>query len=700
MTDLKSTDVGNLSGGTQDEGQKPESTSPWPLRKIKRLFVPLALVGIILFGLFLRVEDFGQWLDHKEDTFFNDKPLLGALDGYFYLRLSRDLLEGSYDAHDSLRNAPKGFVRPAVPPMLSYVTAGICRLTGWHLDWVGFFLPAILGALIAIPLFAFGRYMSCSVGGIAAALLGVSASYAVYRGGMGWFDTDCLNVTWSLAISYCFMRFGLGSSLHLPDAGKNLRSFMRIRGKWLVAGLIFVIFFFWWWDQSPGAVAILSGIPLITGLALFIASTKRRKLLAFLISGVLAVLVLLVLFGLGDGAEDMLVLAKSQYKHITKQPQGEAPSFALSISEQSKPSFGYIVQATTASIPVFFAAIFGIIVLIVRKPKAVVFLLPIIFLGVLSVAFSSRFLIFLSPLLALGFGQAIGCVWRIKWHQLGFRFGAIVAIIVALFFSFSMLMSGVTAWPKTDAARVAGMAQLAEHTPVDAVIWSWWDNGYAINYFARRATIHDGQLHGVQQSRDVATSLSTHDPALASLFIRLYVAKGPAGIKSIPESKRNDPNAYSVPSEAPSVYLYLDSLMMSTLPIWFGFADEYRDRPPVIYQPVFDLVLGEDRCVYRGGERILDADAGVFRWGSTRYALKQFMVREARRAWIQTYEREKGGCFEFMAPRGFGALMEKSVTESIFNRLFIRVDPKLGQWFDPIIVNSPDFQIWEVVTGN
>lgn len=652
-------------------------------RRMSRWLVPLILVAVILFGLLLRVEDFSAWRNESGATFFDNKPLLGALDGYFYLRMARDLLEHTYAAHDILRNAPDGYPRPWPPPLISCMAAGICRVTGWQIDWVGFFLPAFLGSLLAIPLFAFGRYLSCPAAGIAAALAGLFAPYVIYRGGMGWFDTDCMNVTWTLATAYCFMRFSHDMSAR--------------RYGWLLAGFAFTGLFLWWWDQARGVVLVISLFPMVVGAALFYRPRSGTEW-----SGLALVIFAFILLGtlysswLSDQIGNCFALTKGQVEHITRQSQGDLPKFALSISEQDTPSFRYVIAATTCSITVFILSALGFILLALRKRMVIMFLLPTFGLAILSIAYAERFLIFLTPLLALGFGYVIGGIWKLRWLHRGLVWVAVVAAGLALSFPLHTLLTGATAWPKTDASRVAGMVQMAEQTPTNALIWTLWDNGYAVNYFARRATISDGQIHGSEQSRVAAIPMATTNSVLAANFMRFYAAYGRKGIQMIRPADRDNPEFYPAPTRGRPVYIFLDSMTMATMPIWYPFGTSVAGGPETVYQPFYNLLLATDG-VYGSQGLVIDTEAGILRDSTNYCGLRQFMARETEGAWIKEYNRKDGGCFELMAPRGFGVLMNQEVTESVFNRLFVRVDPRMGQWFDPVLNQSPEFQIWKVL---
>ncbi|MEI6809466.1 MAG: STT3 domain-containing protein, partial [bacterium] len=607
-------------------------SSGQPRRRKSRWLIPLIFLAVMLFGLFSRVEDFSTWRNESGATFFDNKPLLGALDGYFYLRMARDLLEHTYTTHDILRNAPDGYPRPWPPPLISCMAAGISRVTGWQLDWVGFFLPAFLGSLLAIPLYAFGRYLSCPAAGIAAALAGLVAPYVIYRGGMGWFDTDCMNVTWTLATAYCFMRFSHDTSTR--------------RYRWLLSGFAFTGLFLWWWDQARGVVLVLSLLPMVFGLVLFYRPRSSAEW-AGLALVVFTFLLLSALYSswLSDQLGNCFALTKGQIQHITKHSQGDLPKFALSISEQNTPSFRYIIDATTCSITAFILSALGFVLLALRKKKIIMFLLPTFVLAILSITYAERFLIFLTPLLALGFGYIVGGIWKLHWLHRGLAWAAVVAAGLALSSPLYTLLTAATAWPKTEASRVAGMVQMAEQTPTNALIWTLWDNGYAVNYFARRATISDGQIHGLEQSRIAATPMATTNSLFAARFMRFYAAYGRKGIQRIRPVDRDNPESYPVPTMGRPVYMFLDSMTMATVPIWYAFGTSVTNDAETVYQPFYGLLLAPDG-VYGPQGLIVDTGAGILRDSTNYCGLRQFMAREAEGAWIKEYDRKDGGCFE------------------------------------------------------
>ncbi|MFO7728885.1 MAG: STT3 domain-containing protein, partial [Desulfonatronovibrio sp.] len=205
----------------------------------RRWFEALALILILCIGLFVRLEDLDDWKERPSEAFYQNEPLLTCFDGYYYLNFTRDLLWGNYDRIDWKRDVPDGTERPFPPPLLSVVTAGIAKISPYSLNWIAAVLPAFIGVLLAVPLYAMGRFYGGAAMGLTAALVGVVSPFYAYKSGLGWFDTDIMNVTWVMAIAWCALWFGVEKT---------------VRRYWYFAlGLIVSFLFYWWWDWDSGS---------------------------------------------------------------------------------------------------------------------------------------------------------------------------------------------------------------------------------------------------------------------------------------------------------------------------------------------------------------------------------------------------------------------------------------------------------------
>ncbi|MDR2800057.1 MAG: dolichyl-diphosphooligosaccharide--protein glycosyltransferase subunit STT3 [Desulfovibrio sp.] len=74
--------------------------------------------------------------------------------------------------------------------------------------------------------------------------------------------------------------------------------------------------------------------------------------------------------------------------------------------------------------------------------------------------------------------------------------------------------------------QAEGLSYLKNNSAEDAVIWNWWDWGYAAHHFARRRTISDGARHGGPSLFLPAAVYTTADPRFARQIIKYTASKG------------------------------------------------------------------------------------------------------------------------------------------------------------------------------
>ncbi|MDR3176998.1 MAG: hypothetical protein LBU06_10780 [Desulfovibrio sp.] len=74
--------------------------------------------------------------------------------------------------------------------------------------------------------------------------------------------------------------------------------------------------------------------------------------------------------------------------------------------------------------------------------------------------------------------------------------------------------------------QAEGLSFLKNNSAEDAVIWNWWDWGYAAHHFARRRTISDGARHGGPSLFLPAAVYTTADPRFARQIVKYTASKG------------------------------------------------------------------------------------------------------------------------------------------------------------------------------
>lgn len=680
----------------------------------------LGIILIIIIGLVVRLEDLRDWKAQPQRAMYKGEPLLTTFDGYYYLTLARDLATGTYGKIDYRRAVPDYPKMPSPPPLLSVLGATIHKITGASFNWIGAVLPAFLGILLTVPLYLMARFYGGVLMAFVSSLVGILSFYYIYRSSLGWFDTDCMNVTWALLSSYLFLKFGIENS--------------HKRYLYCFGGFITWILFMWWWDQTPYVATALSLLPFIISIVFFYRPNKKE--------GILFLSALLFLFGivlLWKGADFPIKVIENifnQYNYISKKASADFPNLGITISEQSRATFNELILKTTNSNIVFFAAIFGLILLFIKRPKDSLFLSVPVALSILSYFFAKRFLIFMSPITAMGAGYFIAYCWnKLINYKVTLRLFLWLLIIA---FIMPSLINGLnkTFWPKEPPHLVDGMVYAGEHTPKDAVIWAWWDHGYPLIYFSNRGTVNDGSAHSPERSVYNGVPLATSNQRFAANFMRFYVSQGLSGIsklyKAFDENKARaqkfmkkvlsaGPKAakaiiaeanlkpvdkydstqkwleYFFPRKTRPVYLFLDWRLIGTSYWWFWLGSWDIEKHSGIhptYVAFYDLQLNND--IIKGSKVIVDINSGTMQLNNRKILLKRIIIVKQGKIIKRDFTHPSKLNFELLEPAQFGAITDSAIGESVFNKLFLRYQPD-PRYFRPLRLLSPSHQIWEVV---
>jgi asparagine N-glycosylation enzyme membrane subunit Stt3 len=432
------------------------------------------IAAIMLCGLAVRFKDLPQWYKNYNLTFSDNKPILTCMDGYYYLRFARELSEGGYKEQDELR---PGYNRPTYPPLMSSVSGFISRVSGASVEWIAFILAPIFGVLIFIPVYLLASSMYGRQGALFAGWIVLLAPIYAVRSGMGWFDTDVMNVTFPLMSAFCCMRF-------CRDP--------RIKGiLFLGATVIITALYMIWWDSVPLIALLISSTPLLIGLIIDSLPDSRTKydyrlfVLAFIIA-----VALINRTTLYTAVHDRLLHFTSVY--------GQA-------SEQDAPN--NLIMLVSGNPFIFAASVIGLIFLLVKRCRTMAYILPVLAVGLLGIK-AERYLIFLAPCMALGLGFACS---RLTHKP---TIICIVTAIIALYTQF--YATHTVSIPKLTTAQVDVMREIEHTTPTNAVIWAWWDYGYAVQYYSQRTALFDGTRHDTNVS---GFPFATPDMSTAFAFI-------------------------------------------------------------------------------------------------------------------------------------------------------------------------------------
>lgn len=693
-----------------------------------RIIVFLLLLLIIVFGWLLRLEDLGDWQNHSETAFYKGEPLLRGLDGYFYLTLARDQLEGNYA---KMRQSERTGLQHTLPraeiiPAASAIVAFIASYTELSERWAAVLLAPILGPLLAIPLFFIGRILGGTSMGLTAALLGISAPGFVERSELGWFDTDSLNVLFMLMLSYLFMGF-VGAK---PDRGRG----------YIVAAVFVYGGFIWWWDQAYAQITAIFVFLLAMTWILCQRPRHGERLLFFALM-VVACAMLFFLKG-----ETIMRAPLNQFiepiKLVVKNAPSEFPNVGITITELLAPPYQKIIINTAGGVIPFVAGVIGLILLFLRRPREIALLMPCLVLGLWGGFAAQRFMIFLGPMLALGSGFLVSCIWR-KW---GARCGlylliGLSALVLMFAISANLRNYQTTYLPTSLPVELAeGLERIQLTTPENAIIWSWWDFGHPIRYWSRRQPINDGHIEdGGERMTYSALPLATNNQRLAANFMRFYATHGQAGMAvvyravggdksrgfalikqimaagpqhtdsiltqaqlsqpppSFPSGSFASWQSFFFPNNALPVYLLLPAHLrkLSYWWFWFGSWSEQHHQGHHPIRVEFINLIEKDGS-FTNADLQVNITTGVVQHQDEHLQLDHLAVHDGSRFKHYPYSHGSGLTMLILKPLDAGILMDKQLAQSVFSQLYFFNDTT-AKYFRPVLVHGLIYQLWEVL---
>jgi dolichyl-diphosphooligosaccharide--protein glycosyltransferase len=161
---------------------------------------------------------------------------------------------------------------------------------------------------------------------------------------------------------------------------------------------------------------------------------------------------------------------------------------------------------------------------------ALALMLPLFFLSLLSLKMGVRFAMFGGPAFALGLGLGLHWALKLILHNTGAnkRLLTLAQIVV----SGGCLIFYASAYGKTQPTPVLApphgqaLMKLKDIAPKGAEVWTWWDFGYATQYYAERMTPIDGGKHAGRDIYPTALVLTTPSFRQAAQVIGLSASLG------------------------------------------------------------------------------------------------------------------------------------------------------------------------------
>lgn len=452
------------------------------------------------------------------------EPVIANVDGYYYLHAAREVMQGTYDTEEKHRAIPDTISRSSIPPLLSLVLAKTSAFTGYSLNEIGVILPAILSLLLAIPVFLLGYTWGGSITALSAVVFTLFSSLYVTRTNYAFLDTDCLNSFFAWIAVFFALQF---------STCKSIAKYI-----FFVTALLNTALYLWWWDQSIAPPLILGLAPLFLAVLFYYRPSKRERRLVFPI----AFLCICIFFFSGGGE----IIAKvfhtttNLLSYVGDIKDSSYPRISEMVKEQHRIELGKFAQGIFHYELLLIPACVGTLLLIWRQRLRLIVCTPVFFVGILALLFATRFTIFAVPAAALSLGyffsETVTWVSRHLPKKIYTQITCALLALLTIFIGWQEFGRTDNAWAIFPSQAVRGMKQLQVITEPNAVIWSWWDQGHPLIYWANRDTINDGMVHSAARTYSNVLPLTMENDREAANFINFYVARGLQGKETFTQS--------------------------------------------------------------------------------------------------------------------------------------------------------------------
>ncbi|MDO9632018.1 MAG: STT3 domain-containing protein [Humidesulfovibrio sp.] len=166
----------------------------------------------------------------------------------------------------------------------------------------------------------------------------------------------------------------------------------------------------------------------------------------------------------------------------------------------------------------------GLVFILALRP-AFLLTLPLTVLGVCSLFMGVRFAMFGAPSFALGLGLGVHWLAKAILDRTGARENVLTLVQIILtgvcLLGYTVIYRDLPPTPVLAPAHAEALMRLKTFAPKNASVWTWWDYGYATQYYAERMTPTDGGRHAGRDIYPTALALMTPSARQAAQVINM-----------------------------------------------------------------------------------------------------------------------------------------------------------------------------------
>jgi dolichyl-diphosphooligosaccharide--protein glycosyltransferase len=466
----------------------------------------LALILVVFTTVSVRLAEYPFW--QNEGLSVMGERLMATHDAYAWLAGAKDI--GNYSGNP-----------------FSSLLAFLHHVTGMELSEVGFWSPVMLVPLLAVPACLLAWTLGRPEGGLVFGILVTSGLGFLVRTRLGFCDTDLISLLFPLSVSCLLAAWlvrmresaqrpaALSISDALPAAAIGLLGWIGVYSYPGNVSLMFttcvlgaaLIFFFVPAERRESAAAgvllvfamtfagltgtILVGVWMIWRMR-GPAVSKNVQLLGW----VLVVAAVLVLADTHEKVwwivQRLFFYAKTSAPDLVNATTAiRLPEIAQSVREAQNLDWGLLGPRMGGNWFVFALGVFGFGFAAWRRPVLLLFL-PYLALGIASVKLGNRFAMYGTVAIGLGLGFGVSELLVMLQQSQGRRWIAQLAVACVALWPSAQFMSEAQPVPVLPKVYAETFMELRDTVEPDALLWQWWDYGYAAQYYAERASMGDG----------------------------------------------------------------------------------------------------------------------------------------------------------------------------------------------------------------
>ena len=688
-----------------------------------RLALLAVLAAAYLAGLYPRLLELPLWAHPLLAV--DGEPLMATHDAYAWLAGTRGLGVGTGSA-------------------MAGLIAGAAGLFGVTPGQAAFWIPALAAPLVGVAAALWARTLAGPAAALGAGMLAATAPGFLQRTRLGFCDTDI--ATLLLPLSQCWLlAHWLDPWLRRPGA-REVDTPQGQPGPLLplLAGLAIAFGGRQWHpriaDYAAGALWLAAGLALLAA-----RPGARPRLLAGLgLCGLAAfgdtagLVAALALAGLLHADKDaalparwrplaaavLLGLALVCTPQLPRLAKGVATLATLYARPQVEPRAPREAVADTALYPgvtqsviearaepldaamaklsprvwVSWAGLAGFAVVAALRPVALL-LAPLALVVFFGAPLGTRVTMFGGPAVALGL--AVPLAWGLRRLTRGRPWGGAAMLAAQALLAGALLVpayqaaSALRPAPVLTAQHVRALKALGTMADPEATLWTWWDWGYAAQYYAGLPTFADGARHGGQILYPLALTMTTPVPRQARQMMQYAALRDYRPWETFDRRPATEVREF-IASLGSARYDLREAPPQYLLTTWEALRLAYW----ITYYGTWDVTAGQG--VHGShtllGRFALDGETGTLLPGEDApVPLRSAEELTATGRTLRTYDRGHGPRLLINHPTGQAVLLDDLTYNGMLVRLLLCApdDPEIAEHFRLVYEGFPLVRIWQ-----